>query len=121
MWKFGFQMQPAEGLWSHSCPLGRTHHPALVAVNVNCCGLHQQEVLVGLQEEGNAALLQVKDDRGVPVLGGVDVALGGGGDNQVTVAEAGLDDPVPELQLLPSFVGHVAQADRFPARHSCLI
>ena len=44
-------------------------------------------MLVGLQQEGHAALLEVEDDRGVPVLGGVHVALRGGGDHQVAVAE----------------------------------
>ena len=44
-------------------------------------------MLVGLQQEGHAALLEVEDNRGVPVLGGVHVALRGGGDHQVAVAE----------------------------------
>ena len=44
-------------------------------------------MLVGLQQEGHAALLEVEDDRGVPVLGGVHVALRGGGDHQVAMAE----------------------------------
>ena len=74
-------------------------------------------MLVGLQQEGHTALLQVEDDRGVPVLGGVHIALGGGGDNKVAMAEARLDNPIPELQLLPGFVCHVAQADSFPTRH----
>ena len=77
-------------------------------------------MLVGLQQEGHAALLQIKDDRGVPVLSGVDVALGSGGNHQVAVAEARLNDPVSKLQLFPRFVCHVAQADSFPSRHSCL-
>ena len=119
-WGGNLQSKPAEGFWSHARPLGRTNHPALVAVNVNCRRLDQQEVLVGLQQEGHAALLQVEDDRGVPVLGGVHVALGGGGNHQVAVAEACLDDPISKLQLLPSFVCHVAEADSFPSRHSCL-
>ena len=44
-------------------------------------------MLVGLQQEGHAALLEVEDDRCVPVLGSVHVALRGGGDHQVAVAE----------------------------------
>ena len=60
-----------------------------------------------LDDEGDGSALQVEDGRGVPVLGGVDVALGRRDHHQMVEPQGELDDPVPELQLLPGVVGNV--------------
>ena len=45
-----------------------------------------------LEDEGYAALLKVEDGGCVPVPGGVDGALGGGGHHQVPMAQARLEE-----------------------------
>ena len=70
---------------------------------------------LGLDDEGNGSVFEIKDDGSVPALGGVDVALRRGGHHQVPVAQRRLDDAVPKFQLLPSVVRHVAQRDRLPS------
>ena len=54
-------------------------------------------VLLCLSDEGNVAILEVKDHGRVPVLDAVDVTLRGSGDNQVIVLQRRLDDPVSEV------------------------
>ena len=112
---------PAHSLRPHPRPLGGAEQAAFVAVDVDGRGLDHQELPAGLSDQRHRALLQVEDGGRVPVLGGVDVALGGGGHHQVTVGQTHLDDSVSELQLLPGVVGHVPQRDGLPPRHGGLV
>ena len=68
-----------------------------------------------LCDEADGPVLEVEDGWCVPILGGVDVALRGGGHHEVPVPQRRLDDPVAELQLLPRVVRHVAQGDALPS------
>ena len=68
-----------------------------------------------LRDEADGAVLEVEDGGGVPVLGGVHVALRGGRHDEVPVAKRRLDYPVTELELLPGVVCHVSQGDALPS------
>ena len=67
-----------------------------------------------LCDEADGSVLEVKDGGGVPVLGGVHVALRGGRHDEEAVAQRCLDYPVAELELLPGVVCHVSEGDALP-------
>ena len=72
-------------------------------------------MLLRLLDQADRTVFEVKDGGRVPVLGGVDVALGGGHHHQEAVVQAQLDNPVAKLQRLPGVVGNIAQGDGLAA------
>lgn len=90
---------------------GVGYHLAVVVVDHDAVGvLDEAEVLGTLQDEADR-VLQVEDMRGVPVGEVKDVALVGGGHDQVVVADGHVDDPILEVQVLVYLVEDVGDDD----------
>jgi len=97
-----------EDFGAHAGPLGRGLETAVVGVEVEAAAVDEEEVLLGLDDEGDAGLLELGDGGRVEVLDAEDVALGGRDGEEVAEAGAHFDHAVFEVKVVFGVVFTVA-------------